>query len=378
MLFYGTLYISLIVFVLGMSYRVSAWFRNSVGPFAASPPTHGRVAAAIKGCLLTILSPKVGSLFMTFITDVVFQLGLLKDKKDKLVWVMHICIYGGFTLLLLMHALDSFITSRLFAEYQSTLNPFLFMRNASGVFLLIGLVLAVIRRTFIKKSGLTNSAMDVYAIMILAIIVISGFILEGTKINSYSAYKRMVEEYAYLQTDEEGQALESYWVREFGLISPHNLRVIDANSITLGKDLHDASCAGCHSNLKWAFVSYATAKTTGPIAASLDSFGFQKIVWCIHFLACFFGLAYLPFSKMFHVFATPMSILVNAVIEEGKSDPANIATTLCIELDGCKHGGTCHSGCPIQEKRQSELDSVVRSEPFLGYLKRNLRKSRSN
>ncbi|MCK5202488.1 MAG: hypothetical protein KAR15_01400, partial [Desulfobacterales bacterium] len=171
-------------------------------------------------------------------------------------------------------------------------------------------------------------------------------------------------------------ALEAYWVREFGVVSPHDLKGIDAKALALGKDLHDASCAECHSKPKWAFMSYAMAKTTGPFARHIDRSDFSTIVWYVHFLACFFGLAYLPFSKMFHIFATPMSILVNAVIEEGKSEPANIDTKLCIELDGCKHGGTCHSGCPIQERRQAELDTVVQSEPFLGYLQKNLRISK--
>jgi len=270
-----------------------------------------------------------------------------------------------------MHALDRFITSQLFADYQPTLNPFLFLRNAFGVFLTIGLILAVIRRTFLKSPGLTNRAMDVYAIVILAIIAISGFVLEGAKINSYSAYETMVEDYAYLETDEESQALEAYWVSEFGVVAPHGLKRIDDKALTLGKDLHDDFCAECHSKPKWAFMSYALAKMTGPFAVPVDRYGFSTIVWYVHFLACFFGLAYLPFSKMFHIFATPMSILVNAVIEEGQSEPANIDTKFRIELDGCKHGGTCHSGCPIQERRQAELDTVAQSEPFLGYIQKN-------
>ena len=376
MFFDVALYISLTIFVFGMCYRVSSWFRNNVGPYTITPSTQGRVTAAIKGCFSTILSRKVGSVCKIFITDVVFQSGLLKDGKDKLVWIMHMCIYGGFMLLLLMHALDRFITVRLFADYQPTLNPFLFLRNAFGVILMIGLILAVIRRTFQKSPRINNRPMDLYAILILAIIAISGFLLEGTKINSYSVYEAMVEDYAYLETNEEAQALEAYWVREFGVVSPHEAKITDEKILSLGKDLHDASCAACHSKPKWAFVSYTVAKTIGPFAIHLDRTSFSTIVWYVHFLACFFGLAYLPFSKMFHIFATPISILVNAVIEEGKSEPANIDTKLRIELDGCKHGGTCHSGCPVQERRQAELDTRAQSEPFLGYLQKNLRISK--
>ena len=371
-MFYSVaLYISLTIFAFGMCYRVSIWFRNNVGPDPAAPPARGRVFAAIKGCFSTILSRKAGALLKVFITDIVFQLGLLKDKKDIIVWLMHISIFGGFTLLLLIHALDHFTAAQLFASYQPTLNPFLFLRNASGVLLMIGLVLAFIRRTILKNPPLTNCAVDVSAIMILAIIALSGFLLEGSKINSITAYETMVEDYAYLETDEESQALEAYWVKEFGVISPRRLTMTGDRALTLGKELHETSCAECHSKPQWAFMGYAIAKMTGPFALQMDRSGFSTIFWYVHFLACFFGLAYLPFSKMFHIFATPVSILVNAAIGEGESAQANIETKLRIELDGCKHGGTCHSGCPIHERRQAELDAVVQSEPFLGYLQRN-------
>ncbi len=38
---------------------------------------------------------------------------------------------------------------------------------------------------------------------------------------------------------------------------------------------------------------------------ALDRGGASNILWYIHFLACFIGLAYLPFSKMFHIISTP-------------------------------------------------------------------------
>ena len=302
------------------------------------------------------------------IHDVLFQARIFRDKKDIFVWVMHLMIFVGFTLLLFMHALDRFVTSRLFEEYYATLNPFLFLRNLFGSAVLIGLILSVIRRLLLKKTGLVSSAMDVYAIVILAIITLSGFVVEGAKISSYSAYEEMIEEYASLETQEEARALEAVWVKEFGLVSPHDPSTDDTDTIVLGKELHEVSCSGCHAKPNWAFVSYAAAKITKPVALELDRIGFAKIAWYVHFLACFLGLALVPFTKMFHILATPISIMVNAVTEEENLEPANAATRLSIELDGCRHGGTCHSGCPVQERREAKLKAMDQSEPFLEYL----------
>ena len=101
----------------------------------------------------------------------------------------------------------------------------------------------------------------------------------------------------------------------------------------------------CHSAPQWAFTGYTVAKIIKPMALSLDRAGASNILWYIHFLACFFGLAYLPFSKMFHIFSTPASLLANAVMEKETSDPANIATRQAMELDACMRCGTCSLRC---------------------------------
>ena len=172
-----TLYVSLTIFVSGMIYRLSTWFRTTVGLSPSGMPTSKRVAAAIRGCFFTIMSPKIVLLIKVFIVDIVLQLRILKDKKDSLVWLMHICIYGGFMLLLLMHAIDGLITSRIFANYYPTINPFLFLRNGFGAIVMIGLTMAVIRRDCLKKSGLTINFTEVDALVIYTAVTVKGFVL---------------------------------------------------------------------------------------------------------------------------------------------------------------------------------------------------------
>ena len=85
-----------------MIYKISTWFRRSIGMNASDIPTSKRVAAAIKGFLKDFFSPNILTLLKVFFVDVIFQIRILKE--DFLRWLMHMLIYGGFMLLLLMHA----------------------------------------------------------------------------------------------------------------------------------------------------------------------------------------------------------------------------------------------------------------------------------
>ncbi len=345
MFFSVSLYVALAIFGLGLLYKISTWFRYEIGIDARGVQSRGRVSAAIKGIILTFFNVKIFTLLRVFVFDVLMQIRVLRE--DFLRWLMHIFLYGGFMLLLLMHALDKYITSMLFPEYYSTINPFMFLRDLFGALVIIGLAIALYRRFILKVPRLRTSGRDHYAIIILAVIMISGVVLEGIKITSYSAYQDMVNEYTVMADEEELRALEAYWVERFGVVSPDVKGPFAAETLELGREAHEMTCAQCHSPPQSAFLGYATAKMITPIALGLDRANMRTIFWYIHFLACWLGLAYLPFSKMFHIFASPLTLLANAVMEKGKSDPANVATRQVMELDACTHCCTCSLHCSV-------------------------------
>jgi heterodisulfide reductase subunit C/nitrate reductase gamma subunit len=345
MFFDIALYASLIIFLLGMIYKISNWFRHGIGVSASNIAASTRLAAAVLGLLGTLFSLKLFTLTKVFVVDVVLQIRVLKE--DFLRWIMHMLIYAGFILLLLMHALDGVVTEALFQEYESTLNPFMFLRDFFGFMVIVGIGIAIFRRIVMKVPRLKTDPMDRYAIVILAIIMLSGVLLEASKITSYNAYTRMVEDYADTDDESELRALESLWVKEFALVSPFVRAPFDAQMLEQGREIHDYTCAACHSRPRSAFTGYAMAKIIKPVALGLDRVHAPVIFWYLHVLACFFGLAYLPFSKMFHVFASPVSLLANAVMDKEKSDPANIATRQVMELDACTHCGTCSRRCSV-------------------------------
>lgn len=345
MFFPVALYVTLIIFGLGLIYKISTWFRYTIGVNARDIPTSKRIFKAFKGILSTIFSARILTLLRIFVLDVLLQRRVLRE--DVLRWVMHMCLWGGFMLLLMMHALDTLITSALFPDYYSTLNPFMFLRDLFGAIVILGILIAVYRRFILKVPRLMSNAMDHYAIIIVAVVMISGVVLEGAKIVSYSSYQEMVEEFSGLEDKQELRSLEAYWVEKFGVVSPNIKGPFGANTLEQGREFHEMSCVECHSRPQWAFMGYGAAKIIGPAALWLDRVNMPTMIWYIHVLTCFLGLAFLPFSKMFHIFTSPLSLLTNAAMEQGKSAPANIATRQVMELDACMHCGSCTLRCSV-------------------------------
>lgn len=345
MAFSISLYLALAIFVIGLIYKIGIWFTLKTGAESEAIPTGKRISSAFKGMCLTIFSAKILALIKIFVVDVIFQRKVFTE--DRFRWLIHILIYGGFMFLLFMHALDTLITARLYETYVSSVNPFLFLRDFFGVLVIIGVALATYRRFILKAPRLTTTPMDTYALIILAVIMLSGISLEGAKIGSYIRYRQMVEEYAGLEEGEEDyKALTAFWVCEFGTVAPDLKEPFDRELIEAGRELHEMSCAGCHSKPQWGFSGFLVAKATKGIALPIDRASIPTLLWHIHFLACFIGLAYLPFSKFFHTIVSPLSLLVNSVMDR-ESDPSNIATRQALEFDACMHCGNCTKRCSV-------------------------------
>jgi len=336
-------YTSLIVFLLGLIYKISTWFTKKIGILGKDVTTAQRLLSAVRGIVSVIFSSKILPLLKAVVLDVLLQRRILKESVAR--WLAHMLIFYGFMLLLLMHALQSVVSEALFSEYYSTLNPFFFLRDFFGVMVLAGVILAAVRRYLAKPQRLRTGGMDHYAIMIVALIMLSGIALEGLKIASHSEFMRMVEDYGGLDDEDEIQALEALWVKDYGTVSPNAETPFDEELIEAGREVHENSCMDCHASAKWAFNGFAAAKLIKPIALWLDEKDGVTLLWYIHFMACFIGLAYLPFSKMFHLIATPLSLMTNRVMDPAGSLSANILTRQVMELDACTHCGSCSLNC---------------------------------
>ncbi len=335
--------IALIIFLLGLTFKVSNWFTKKFGDVGQTFTVSQRLRSAVNGMVRVFFSAKLLLVFKALLVDVLLQGRVFKE--DALRWLAHMLIFYGFMLLLLMHALDSIVTEALFNDYYATLNPFFFLRDLFGAMVLVGVGMAIFRRYLSKPPRLRTGPRDHYAIIILAVIMLSGIGLIGLKITSHSEFMVMVEDYAGLDDEEEIQALEAVWVNDYGVVSPNIQPPFDEDLLSAGREVHESSCLDCHAPAQWAFSGYATAKIIKPIAIWLDQIGGTTLLWYIHFIACFAGLAYLPFSKMFHIICTPLSLIANRVMDSGDSAPANILTRQIMELDACTHCGSCSLNC---------------------------------
>jgi heterodisulfide reductase subunit C len=83
-----------------------------------------------------------------------------------------------------------------------------------------------------------------------------------------------------------------------------------------------------------------------PVASALDGADVPFFLTWVHYLASLFLLAYLPFCKMFHIVSTPLSLIVNSVMD-AEGAPANVATRQMLELDACTHCGACTLRCSV-------------------------------
>lgn len=359
--------IALILFAIGLIHKIDTWFIVNVGIGERTTSMAQRFKSGVKGVLGSIFSRKLFTLLRVLIVDVLFQVRILKDKQDPLAWIMHICIFFGFMFLLLFHALSSLVTVSLDPEFQSTLNPYMFLRNLFGCILAIGLILAVIRRAVTMKGRMITTGSDIFVLVLLAVIVASGFLLEGLKITSQDSFDSMVEDYAIDPDPEELQALTAYWVEHYGLVSKNVQGPFEADLLTAGEELNAASCMECHVRPQAAFISYPLSRLLKPMATGLDQAGFKTLVWYVHILASFLGLAYLAFGKMFHVIGTPLSLLV-AELTGPSAQPETVATRQVLELDGCSHGGICHEECPVRQRRMERIDQFVPFTPMMVFL----------
>jgi len=339
------LYVALAVFALGSVYRMSAWVRHNVRTDTPAASPWARLASALQGVASTLFSAKFFTLLRVFVVDAVLQIRILRRSPYR--WIMHMCIYGGFMLLLLLHALDAHITARLFSGYQSSANPYVFIRDFAGALVVLGVLMAVYRRFVGGPRRPPTRDADTALIVVLAVILLSGIMLKGTKITSYTRYQEMVDEYGVILDEEETKLLEAYWAEEFLVASPNMEGPFDDRALEKGEALHEMACAECHPKPYWAFTSYAFAVASQRVAPTLDQQRFPDFMWWVHYLACMIGLAYIPFSKMFHFFTTPLSLMTNAVMDKETADPLNLATKQMMELDACMHCGACTLACSV-------------------------------
>lgn len=341
-LFQTLLHASLALCVLGLLWRASAWFRLRIGPDARAATPWRRVLAVCHGVGAALFSRRVLRLPGALVLDVLLLRRLF--ASGKLRWLGHLLILAGFTLLLMMHALAPLVSARLFPGYQPTLVPYLFLRNLFGVMVLVGVALLLFGRW---RAGLPSRPMGAVFVALLGLVLVSGFLLEAHKIASPRAFYRMAQQFAGAAGPAELKPLRAFWASEFGVAFNDLKGAIAPDLLARGRKLHGDACAACHTQPAAAFVSYPVARMLAPATGFLDAGGADTWLLYLHLCACFLGLASLPFTRLFHAVAAPISVLIDAAGPSSAMSAAGRASRRALALDACVRCGICDLDCSV-------------------------------
>lgn len=337
---------ALAVCLFGLAWRGVAWSRASIGRDAPGVSAARRVHAAWNAAAAALASGRMLHILRAAAADILFQRRLYSVARLR--WLAHALIVLGFVLLLLTHALAPITVAKWMADYQSTLNPYLFLRNLCGVTILAGIALLFgARRRQRARIAEPRATLAAGFTGLLALVIASGFLLEAQKIASPQAFYRMTQQYTGTSDPQELLPLRRLWQSEFG-VAFHDLGDKPAsNLLEQGRKMHGDSCASCHASAASAFVSYPFARTLAPLALVLDAARADVWLWYLHVFACLLGLASFPFTRFHHVLTDTISLIADNVSKFGEATAVGRAARRALAADACVQCGLCDLRCSV-------------------------------
>ena len=253
-----TTILALIVFLVGIVMIFSYWLSGAIPGKRYSGPI-GKLFNLLWNGIRTLFSRKIFLIIKAMILDVLLQRRLFRQSGVR--WLIHSLIFLPFVFRFFW-GLIALITSLWAPECPVTL-PMLdknypvtaFLFDVTGAMVLLGAVLAFIRG-FLKRSykppGLPGQ--DRLALSLIGGIVVIGFIVEGMRI----------------------------------------------------------AMTGRPAGACYAFIGCAVSTLFSDSTGLTQSYGY---IWYIHAILTGMFVAYLPFSRMFHIIMGPIVLAMNAISE---------------------------------------------------------------
>jgi ferredoxin/nitrate reductase gamma subunit len=337
-------YFALTVCLLGTLWRMGRWFAICIGPESREATSFDRIASGLTALMRTLFSRKSAAILVVMVADVVSQRRIFKQNLIR--WAMHMGLFYGVLLLTGLHALDNITLARLTDDYASTRNPYMLLRNLLGLVLFAGVAIALLRRRALPLLKRFNAWPDRTALLLCALILMSGVALEAVQIISASIFDNMVDDYMGSDDPEAVMALKGYWAQNFDVafeLPPP----VDDSALALGRQLHADYCAACHSRPTAAIMAYPLAKAIKPLAAIIECLRLDTWLWYFHYLAACLALAFLPFGKFFHLVSVPLNLALGTMGNAADNKPLNRATRRAVGLDACTHCGVCSRHCSV-------------------------------
>lgn len=331
-----TIYPSLIIFIAGLVIQFFRFQKHTDFLFA-------------------FVRTRSGITIKDFFLNAFLQVKLFKAGKTR--WAIHFVLLLSFLYLLIVHGLYAIIADLFFDDYQPTLDPFQFLRNLSGVLVLLACLTFILRRylEFRINQDRKIRVKGLVTVILTGLLICSGFLLEASKIISEPIFMEMVEEYSGIN-DEELIDLKLYWKDNYGVYFQEKIQA-GPGQIENGQLLNEEYCLYCHSPTKSAFVSKFLAKNIDGAGQQLNTGHTDKILYWIHYGICLILLICLPFSRLFHVLLIPV-----ASSQKKKFFQDVIKNSVSINVDAlhaCTNCGFCFQVCSVYPYYQIDLNPDV-------------------
>ncbi|GAV22676.1 heterodisulfide reductase-related iron-sulfur binding cluster [Carboxydothermus pertinax] len=238
--------------------------------------------------------------FARFLKETFLQRRILNELYPGL---MHFGIFWGFTVLFittLIVAVQADFGIKVFTGNVYLL--FSFLADVGGVAAIIGILMAIIRRYIIKPDRLDNKTDDLVSLLLILTILVTGYFIEGIRIavagDNWAAYS------------------------PFGNLLAQLLAGANEGTLRL-----------------W-----------------------HAILWWGHMLLAFGFIAYIPYSKLIHLFTAPINQaladpqsaktfpLIDLEAEDiesfGVATVEEFTQKQLLDLDSCTRCGRCQDNCP--------------------------------
>ncbi|MDA8235098.1 MAG: heterodisulfide reductase-related iron-sulfur binding cluster [Clostridia bacterium] len=235
---------------------------------------------------------------------IIFGFGHKRIIKDLLPGIMHLLIFWGFVLLTFATTVIALQADLGIPLFQGKLYLFIKLTaNLFGLFALIGISLAAFRRYVIRPKGLDNKPDDALTLLLIFLILLSGFLIEGVRM----------------------AVLPDPWA-------------------------------------SWGFVGQWLASIFQLTFNEVQLILVHSLLWWIHLILALVFIGHLPYSKLLHVFLGPVNLFLRrrnpvGVPEKidfedesletfGKSKLEEFSWKILFNTDVCIRCGRCQDNCP--------------------------------
>jgi nitrate reductase gamma subunit len=221
--------------------------------------TAGSPEASRVGKLGRLLSDLIQALFRRggwrrLLVRVLLQTQLFRENKYR--WISHMCLTWGTVELFFVGSLGNMLVDLHIIDLSKDAGWFALVNDLGGVALLLGIALAGYRRYYIKERQVITIGEDGLVLGWLFALTAGGFLLNAVRILA------------------EGVP---------------------------------ATLAG------YSFVAYGVAFVFNSLA--VDWVTIHRVMWWLHVILAFGLVAYLPYSKLWHIVTSPISIVMGTQAE---------------------------------------------------------------